>query len=311
MDNFTWFTGVIEDIMDPLEMNRVRVRCFGFHTDNKALIKTEDLPWASVMMPTNSASTSGVGSTPHRLLPGSWVVGFFRDGRSAQDPIIMGSIASMFDEQPDAGYGFSDPNANYPKEDYISEPDVNRLARGKDTEKELVKTKNDTLTKTVATANNASDAWDEPKSPYDAKYPHNAVTETTSGHFIEVDDTPKAERIHEYHKSGTFREVHPDGTIVTRIVGDDYLIVANDNNVNIKGNVNLTIDQNCTTYIKGNWDIQVDKDMTMTIGGNQTVTIAKEHNETVKGSSTTNVTGNFARNSESHIEDNAPRIDHN
>lgn len=311
MNDFIWFTGVVEDIFDPLEMNRVRVRCFGFHTDNKALIPTEDLPWASVMVPTNSASTSGVGTTPHRLVAGSWVVGFFRDGRSAQDPIVMGSIASMFDEKPDSALGFADPQSNYPKEDYIGEPDVNRLARSQDTETKLVETKNNTLTKTVSTANDAELPWNEPESPYAAKYPYNAVTETTSGHVIEIDDTEGAERIHEYHKSGTFREIHPDGTIVTRIVGDDYLIVANDNNVNIKGNVNLTIDQNCTTYIKGNWNIQVDKDMTMTVGGNQTISIAKEHNETVGGASTTTVTGNFARNSNSHIEDNAPRIDHN
>ena len=29
---FTWFTGVIENITDPDKLNRVKVRCVGFHT---------------------------------------------------------------------------------------------------------------------------------------------------------------------------------------------------------------------------------------------------------------------------------------
>lgn len=305
-----WFTGVVEDINDPEKMNRVRVRMFGVHPLQQSATPTEDLPWATVMMPTTASGLSGIGTTPHGLLAGSWVVGFFRDGANAQDPLVVGSVASMYNERP-AGETFKDVSDTYPKEEYIGEPDVNRLARSEDTETELIKTRNDTRTTTVSTANDAEIPWDEPESPYAAEYPHNKVNQTTSGHVFEIDDTPENERIHEYHTSGTFREIYPDGTVVTRIVGEDYLIVAKDNNVNIKGNVNLTIDQNCTTYIKGNWDIQVDKNMTMTIGGNQTISIAKEHNETVGGNSTTTVSKNFARNSNQHIEDNAPRIDHN
>ena len=48
------------------------------------------------MMPTTSASFKGVGGN-HHLEVGSWVVGFFRDGLSAQDPIVMGSIATQED----------------------------------------------------------------------------------------------------------------------------------------------------------------------------------------------------------------------
>jgi len=89
---FTWFTGQVEDVQDPLFLNRVKVRCFGYYDDNE--VTTEDLPWATVMMPTTSASTLNNGSN-HQLEVGSWVVGFFRDGPSAQDPLIMGSIASQ------------------------------------------------------------------------------------------------------------------------------------------------------------------------------------------------------------------------
>jgi hypothetical protein len=91
---FVWFTGVVEDVTDPIKLNRVRVRCFGFHSDNTTEVKTEDLPWATVIMPSTSPSMMGVGMN-HQLLVGSWVVGFFRDGSSAQDPMVMGSIATQ------------------------------------------------------------------------------------------------------------------------------------------------------------------------------------------------------------------------
>ena len=42
--NFVWFFGVVEDRIDPNYLGRVRVRCFGFHTDNRELLPTEDLP---------------------------------------------------------------------------------------------------------------------------------------------------------------------------------------------------------------------------------------------------------------------------
>ena len=45
---------------------------------------------------------------------------------------------------------------------------------------------------------------------------------------------------------------------VTEIVGQNYQIITGSNFVNVKGDVNLTIDSNCKTYIKGDWDIQVD-----------------------------------------------------
>ena len=93
--HFAWFTGVVEDIYDPMQMGRVRVRCFGYHTADKSQIPTEDLPWALVMMPVTSASMSGIGQSATGILQGSWVIGFFRDGPSAQDPIVLGTIPAL------------------------------------------------------------------------------------------------------------------------------------------------------------------------------------------------------------------------
>ena len=94
---FEWFTGIVKDINDPLNLNRVKVHCLGFYDgigDNK------HLPWATVIMPATTASMKGNGGN-HHLEVGSWVVGFFRDGPSAQDPMIMGSVATQTDSVQD------------------------------------------------------------------------------------------------------------------------------------------------------------------------------------------------------------------
>ncbi len=87
-----WFTGVVEDRNDPKALNRVRVRIYGAHTDDKSLIATPDLPWSEVLMPTTSPSLSGLGTTTHGLVEGSTVMGFWRDGRDQQDAVVMGSL---------------------------------------------------------------------------------------------------------------------------------------------------------------------------------------------------------------------------
>ena len=97
---FTWFTGVIEDINDPETLNRVKVRPFGYYTEDDKVLPTSELPWSQVMMPTTSASLKGNGSS-HQLEVGSWVVGFFRDGPSAQDAMVMGTISSKTDGEID------------------------------------------------------------------------------------------------------------------------------------------------------------------------------------------------------------------
>jgi len=89
-DNFIWWVGTIENIMDPLGLGRCQVRIFGWHDDGspEALVnvKTEDLPWALPIIPINARNTF---SAP---LIGDWVVGFFMDGLAGQFPIMMGIL---------------------------------------------------------------------------------------------------------------------------------------------------------------------------------------------------------------------------
>ena len=109
MDGFVWFVGVVEDRVDPEEIGRVRVRCLGFHTEDLTKLPTADLPWAHVMHPVTDPAWQGVGNSPSFLLEGSWVVGFFRDAESKQQPVIIGSLPGVPQKEADPTKGFSDP----------------------------------------------------------------------------------------------------------------------------------------------------------------------------------------------------------
>ena len=343
LDGFVWFVGVVEDRNDPSKLGRVRVRCLGYHTSDKVLIPTEDLPWAHVMHPITSPSMQGMGSTPSFLVEGTWVMGFFMQADMRQQPMIMGSLPGNPYETGDSSKGFHDPNGFYPQNPNsisghdLEESDTNRLARndvdvdGVSIKQHTMLTSKDTgYTKEVLTANSShiigdttatvdasatvdtinptttSTQWNEPlttdnsskkdedENPiprYAALYPKNHVFETESGHIKEYDDTLDAERIHEYHKSGTFYEIDTDGNKVTRIIGNNYHIIAGTDFVNIKGDVNLTIDSNCKTYIKGDWDIQVDGNVNEVIKGTMTQAVTGAVSETYKDTKTENVTG--------------------
>ena len=109
---FYWFTGEIKEIDDPKKYNRVKVFCHGYYPDD---IDTDKLPWATVMMPVTSAGTPNVGAN-HHLERGSWVFGFFRDGPSAQDPVVIGSITTSTDGDADLHSSASTTNKIYRSE---------------------------------------------------------------------------------------------------------------------------------------------------------------------------------------------------
>lgn len=284
------FFGVVEDRQDPLKANRVRVRVYYWNTMDKTILPTDNLKWATVILPTTEAGVSGIGRTPHGLVEGSWVVGFFVDGDQGQYPIVTGSLPGIPTEAVDSRKGFNDPLGVYPK--YIDEPDVNRIARNES--ETLTSVKNASRKTGVTTADGSS--WDEPVSSYAASYPYNKVTESESGHVFEVDDTSGAERLHRYHKAGTFEEIDKNGNRVTRIVGTDYEIVANGKNIFVNGKCNLTVDGNVTTRINGNWNIEVTGNKTEVIKGTHTQTITGQSIATWAGSESNIICNNGKKN---------------
>ena len=115
-DGFVWWQGVVEDRYDPLYLGRCRIRILGWHTEDKTDMPTESLPWAYPVQPIISAAQTGVGISPTGPVEGTWVVGFYRDGEQAQEPVFfgtLGGIPSLDSKIPsDKNEGFSDPRGD-------------------------------------------------------------------------------------------------------------------------------------------------------------------------------------------------------
>ena len=313
--NFNCFTAVVEDINDPEEMGRVKVRVFGYHSDSLQDITTADLPWATVMLPITSASMSSIGTSATGLLHGSWVIGFFRDGPNGQDPVILGSIPSMSSDQ--GAKGFSDPDKKYPRKRLLDQPDTPEPARKVFKESTIFESKDMLVQEKIETADSSpvdtvgsvaggkGSTWDslKPADIIAPVYPKNHVKETESGHVIEHDDTPGKERISEFHRTGTHTEIDATGSRQVYIVGDGYEITLGSKNVYIKGDVNLTIDGNLRTLVKGNYNLEVEGDKTeyikgsraSKIGGNELLEIDKQYSANITEDYSTLINGNETR----------------
>ena len=289
-DGFVWFTGVVEDRNDPTKLGRVRVRCVGYHTDNKVKIPTEDLPWAWVMQNVHTPAMSGWGDTPGFMVEGTWVVGFFRDAETLQEPIVIGTLPGVPNQAGNPNFGFHDPRrrdedpekegyniSKYPptplssSDHSINESDVNRLARNESGfSHRMLTTKATDQANYINIPVAGGVPFAEPASAYQAEYPLNHVMESESGHIKEYDDTEKNERIHEYHRAGTFYEIDGGGNRTVKIVGDGYHVVAGSDHLFVGGNCNITVESNCNMYVKKDWNIQVDGDMNLLVQGNKT-----------------------------------------
>ena len=275
MDGFIWFTGVVEDRNDPSKLGRVRVRCVGYHTDDKERIPTADLPWAHVMHPVTDPSMNGMGNTPSFMVEGTWVVGFFMDAEDKQQPVIIGTLPGVPIDSPDKTKGFNDPTGTYPKTNFLEESDVNRLARAdKNNVHDMISKKIEFAEqfKQIETAQSGNFEMPFDNSLNNTIYPYNHVYESESGHVREFDDSYNEERISEFHKDGTFYEITAGGDKVVHVKGDNYEFVAGSNFINVKGDVNLSIDGNFETLVEGNYNIraknlniEVEQDMDTTV----------------------------------------------
>jgi hypothetical protein len=512
MVEFIWWVGVVEDRNDPEKLGRCKVRIFGYHTEDKTILPTDDLPWAIPIQPINSASVSGIGFTPVGIVTGTWVTGWFLDGEDKQQPVMLGTIPGKTPAREEAkekqkqdsaddtvlkdntgspiyeesgnfifksaevtslrnsfdplkptdidilfnsiankvssnnqtkigtnnelgkyqftisdlmvlGYlrlpsdgnilkeivddrsfwvglngitskqeflsnrllqeeamlrltksnydklisldkistkddpkviagflasahvfgvtgaddlerkdaygrqakeffnlgvvslggnlntdidikysevenylpeindgnitnedlalspGFSDPNRKYPKYEYEGLSDINKLAVGNRSHllfkiKEAQKTENIQIGR-------AEKRWSEPEPAYAASYPYNQVIETEAGHVIELDSTPNAERIHIFHKKGTYIEIDVNGTMVRKVLGDNYEVLDRNNFVYVKGANNLTVEGKTSIYVKDNAVIEVDGDVSVT--GHRDAVVQAARNLAVSG----------------------------
>lgn len=295
LDGFIWWIGVVENRQDPLGLGRCQVRCFGFHDKSLSEIPSEDLPWAQPIHALNNQTFS----TPKE---GDYVFGFFLDGKFAQNPIMMGIVPGAPVTQYPPSEGFTDQRtdellANSPRKpsavsysfdgsgveieekdaaprnpEHLNEPTNSRLARNEGIDDTVVSLRRRSIIKNVEGVDQQT--WDEPFPAYNAKYPYNKVFETESGHALELDDTPKAERIHLAHRSGTFQEIFPSGTKVEKIVKNNYKIVLSDDHLYVIGKVNITIESDANIRVVGNVNLQAENDLNALVSGDGSIAIA-------------------------------------
>jgi predicted chitinase len=177
--------------------------------------------------------------------------------------------------------GFKDPNGKYPLKTLINEPDTHRLARSVYTDTIVAVKEAERVVGIPIALDQGS--YNQPSVPYGAIYPYNHTFESESGHMMEFDDTAGYERIHLYHRSGTFMEVDANGSEVHKIVGDGYTIydrngciyVRGECNVTVDGNINvfcrsdanIEVSGNATTHVNGNYDLKVGGNMTTSVAG--------------------------------------------
>lgn len=289
LDGFVWWFGVVENRKDPLNIGRCQIRIFGWHTENKNLIPTKNLPWAHPIIPLGQNASSMVAPKE-----GEMVFGFFMDGDDGQYPVILGIVPGIPDFTPRNDIGFSDPRTenelqsaprnvlrrNYAEDgagvfftddsakrfpNQVQESTVSKLARNENLDDTIVDVKTRTTVSSVLDAR--EEYWSEPKTKYAAEYPYNHVYETESGHIMEFDDTPGAERIHLAHRSGTFDEIHPDGSRVTKIVNKNYEILMSDDHVYIMGDCSITVNGDASLFVRGDTDLKVGGNMKTTVRG--------------------------------------------
>jgi hypothetical protein len=364
-DGFVWWNGVVEDRKDPLFLGRCKVRILGWHTEDKSMLPTADLPWAQAIMPITSASQTGVGEAPVGPVEGTWVMGFYRDGELAQEPVMMGTMHGIPSDFAKQNIGFNDPRldtddsipyrvlstgavasggggnslqgypyipksvkrvsgeeptvTNYTDEEKQeldgqslyprkrNQPTTSVYARGiQDTSSKvahnsivslktnllnglnvklnskfeasdsIIKTSGEIVTKGAPYnryiipeeyAVDESESIDFPTNSYSAIYPFNHVYESESGHLIEIDDTPNSERLHWFHRVGTFTEFTPVGSRIDVTYGHNY----------------RSINGNLEEIISGRQKRNVSNDSFSKYGKNKFEDIANDYVLTAKG----------------------------
>ena len=108
---------------------------------------------------------------------------------------------------------------------------------------------------------------DFPDTAYNAIYPFNHVYESESGHLIEIDDTPEAERLHWYHRAGTFTEFTFGGSRVENTQGHNFHSITGNLEEIISGKEKRSISNDSfSTYSKNKFQ-DIGNDYVLTTKG--------------------------------------------
>ena len=193
------------------------------------------------------------------------------------------------DGQGTEGDAWSDPNKEYPDNDYDNQPTTNKTSRAGQ-QHQLFVGAGINLTPLGSTAYNSSD-----------------TNETVSGHVFEMNDTPGAERILIKHNTAHGIDIRPDGSIVivagarrVEVVhGEQTVVVEGDGTLTYKGNLTLNVDGdfevNCNNYkvnAKGDKKENIEGNSRTSVFGNFGHKVSGNFSQTVAGSSVNTFLGN-------------------
>lgn len=276
LDGFIWWTGIVESRKDPKKVGRLQIRVYGWHTDEKKYIPSEELLWAQPIFPTNSSNDT------YTCKEGDTVFGFFMDGDSAQYPFVFGRIPDVPEKMYPPSKGFSDPGKDlgdrpvqvgsrtmndgegmehsnsgptrYPNP--LKEPTTSRFARNENIDKTPLPFVKEQIKKGIEAAGGVS--WDECDPDYETKYPYNDSVMTESGHFFDLDDTRNKERINIMHRTGTMHEVRHTGTVHRKDLRHAVRLVHGSDLTNIRGNLWTTVERWTRYRSKGRAVIEVN-----------------------------------------------------
>ena len=123
--------------------------------------------------------------------------------------------------------------------------------------------------------------WSEPTSANAAIYPFNHVYESESGHIMEYDDTPGAERIHQRHRSGTYYEIDDSGSKTTKVTGDNHNLTIHDDYLYVKGKILWT----------GDDEVMIRANDQMTVGAKWNIRLVSDHNIDIHAKGDLNLRG--------------------
>lgn len=220
----------------------------------------------------------------------------FPQGNEFQGIIDTGEIiAEDFDftsvnkSQLEATLAFQNPE--YPLCSYKDKPDTNKMAIPdlEDDDTAYYKKVENLHLAPIFTALGGP-TWIEPEPPFCPEYPYNQVFETEAGHVLEFDNTPGKERINLFHTNGTYMEIDVNGTMVRKVVGDNYEIIENNNRLYVRGAHNLTVEGKCRILVLNDCDVEVKNDMNVKVHGDYNLEVkgkykmsAAEINQTTSG----------------------------
>lgn len=258
------YRGVVEDNNDTEQMGRCRVRIFGVHSEKLDEMPIDHLPWAEPALGLFEGGVSGFGSWSVPL-QGSHVFLFFENGNHLQPRYFASAPGFPIDKNHGVeGGGFKDPSNQYPKR--VGEPDYHRLTRN-DIDGTVIQYKNENRDINIEKSMGQG-TWEEPEINDGRQYPNNKVIATHGGIVVEIDDTDNQQRLLIFHPSNSYIEIGPEGQMIIKNNSNKFSIVGNDDNLVVRGDKNVTVDNNYNLLVQKESNIQIRDDKNEEVDGN-------------------------------------------